>query len=374
MPASRQPIDAVGGRPALDADCGERAAAARPGSSGDMQSAARTRCRHTACFVEDAGFELMTTSLSTSPHASPAPTHVDDLLARNWWYHRMNLSDGRVTPGRYGDNLIPVASLLQHVDLQGMRCLDIGAMDGKMSFLMERLGGNVLSVDGVGKPTVPALIDAYGSSVRYKTGVIVENLPALGQAEGLFDFVLCAGVAYHVYSPFDLFANVRNLLKNGGVALFETAAVVDDKLFMMLNRGDYYNEYTTLWIPSTACVRYMLEFLSMRVLGESRLTTNDYQVVRQCWLVQADRPSALATQTQDPWLRTLLAQQAPGWSHEYLKPQFDHEAFESRPASAITVAPIEGERVFKLEEPAGYQAERSLLDEGTPAWRLLRAS
>ena len=316
----------------------------------------------------------MTTPLIAPALATPTPTDVDTLLAQNWWYHRMNLSDGRVTPGRYGDNLIPVASLLRHVGLEGMRCLDIGAMDGKMSFLMERLGGQVLSVDGVGKPTVQALIDAYGSSVRYKTGVIVENLPALAQSDGLFDFVLCAGVAYHVYSPFDLFANVRNLLKNGGVALFETAAVVDDKLFMMLNRGDYYSEYTTLWIPSTACVRYMLRFLSMRVLGESQLTTNGYPVVRHCWLVQADRPSALAVETEDAWLRTLLAQQAPGWSHEYLKPQFDHAAFEARPASDIAVTPIEGERTFKLEEPAGYDAERALLDEGTPAWRLLRAS
>jgi hypothetical protein len=34
--------------------------------------------------------------------------------------------------------------------------------DGKMSFLMERLGGRVLAVDGVGKGTVPALLKAYG--------------------------------------------------------------------------------------------------------------------------------------------------------------------------------------------------------------------
>ena len=75
------------------------------------------------------------------------------------------------------------------------------------------------------------------------------------------------------------------------MAVFETAVIPnDDDLFMTLNRGDLYNEYTTLWIPSTACFRYMLKFLSMRVLGEAELRTNDYRVARHTWLVQADRP------------------------------------------------------------------------------------
>jgi SAM-dependent methyltransferase len=284
----------------------------------------------------------------------------------------MQLTDGRTTPGRYGDNLIPVVSLLQHVHLEGMTCLDIGAMDGKMSFLMERLGGRPLAVDGVGKGTVPALAEAYGSSVRYRDGVILERLPELTAAEGLFDFVLCSGVAYHVYSPFDLIANVRALLRTGGMAIFETAALADDEqMHMSLNRGQHYQEYTTLWIPTTACFRYMLRFLSMRVLGERQLRMHDYHVVRHAWLVQADRPSTLTGEAEDPWLQTLLGGRAPGWSHDYLKPQLDLAALETRETSAVTAAPVSPSPVFRLEQPDSFEPERALLASGTPAWRAL---
>ena len=314
-------------------------------------------------------------TLSLVPPVQPTVEAIDRIIANNWWYHQMNLGQGRSTHGRYGENLIPVAYLLQHVELNGAKCLDIGAMDGKMSFLMEKLGGSVLAVDGVAKTTTPALIDAYNSTVRYRTGIVLEKLPDVGASEGLFDFVLCSGVAYHVYSPFDLIANIRGLLKNGGMALFETAAMPDDNnLFMTLNRGDLYNEYTTLWIPSTACFRYMLKFLSMRVLGESQLQTNGYPVVRHTWLVQADKPAALAEESTDPWLATLLARQAPGWSHEYLKPQFDHDLFDSRPQSAISAAPITENRVFRLENPEEYAAQTAFLAQGTPAWRSLVAA
>jgi 2-polyprenyl-3-methyl-5-hydroxy-6-metoxy-1,4-benzoquinol methylase len=309
---------------------------------------------------------------TTETLVTPQPDTLQRLLSENWWYHRMNLGGGRTTPGKYGDNLIPVAYLMKHVDLTGMKCLDIGAMDGKMSFLMERLGGNVLSVDGVGKATVPGLIDAFGSTVRYQRGVILENLPELLSTEGLFDFVLCSGVAYHVYSPFDLIANVRQLLKNGGLALFETAALVDDEnMYMALNRGDMYNEHTTLWIPTTACFRYMLRFLSLRVLGEAELRMHDYRVVRHTWLVQAEKPSMLTREVDDSWLATLLGRQAPGLSHEFLKPQFDHDRFEALPQSSISASPVSASPVFRLEEPHGWAEEAALLAEGTPAWRVL---
>ena len=304
--------------------------------------------------------------------AVPSSETLDRILETNWWYHQMQLTEARVTPGRYGDNLIPVAYLLKHVALQGMTCLDVGAMDGKMSFLMERLGGRALAVDGVGKATVPALIDAYGSSVRYRTGIILERLGELAASEGLFDFVLCSGVAYHVYSPFDLIANVRTLLRTGGMAIFETAALPDDTgLQMSLNRGQHYQEHTTLWIPTTACFRYMLRFFAMRVLGESQLRTNDYHVVRHAWLVQADTPSTLARETGDPWLQTLLGGAAPGWSHEYLKPQLDLAAMETRDRSTISASPVPDAPIFRIEDPDGYANERALLATGTPAWRAL---
>jgi len=138
----------------------------------------------------------------------------------------------------------------------------------------------------------------------------------------------------------------------------------------LLNRGDHYNEHTTLWIPSTACVRYMLRFLSMRILGESQWSTG-HHVVRHAWLVEADKPSTLATETDDPWLQTLLGGKAPGWSNEYLKPQLDHARFTARPQSRITATPVPATAPIRSDAPDTYADERALLATGTPAWRLL---
>jgi SAM-dependent methyltransferase len=311
-------------------------------------------------------------TLATPADAGPSPEALDLLLAAHWWYHQMALTHGRFTNGKYGDNLIPVARLLRRVQLRGMTCLDIGAMDGKMSFLMERLGGRVLAVDGVAKGTVPALIKAYGSTVRYRSGIIIEKLPEVHASEGLFDFVLCAGVAYHVYSPFDLIAHVRGLLRNGGLAIVETAAIPDDQqLSMTLNRGDYYKEHTTLWIPTTACIRHMMRFLALRIVDDCQWGTPGRRIVRHAWLVQADKPSVLAPETDDPWLQTLLGGAAPGWSHEYLKPQLDHLRFESRPLSRIAPLPAPALPPMRVDDPASHADERKLLATGTPAWKLL---
>ena len=43
-------------------------------------------------------------------HITP---ELADLLRDHWWYHRMDLGGDQVTPGRYGDNLIPVLYLAE---------------------------------------------------------------------------------------------------------------------------------------------------------------------------------------------------------------------------------------------------------------------
>ena len=62
---------------------------------------------------------------------------------------------------------------------------------------------------------------------------------------------------------------------------------------------------------------------------------------------------------------------APGLSHEFLKPQFDHDLFDARPQSSISARHVESSPLFKLEEPEGYLEETAFLAKGTPAWRIL---
>ena len=79
----------------------------------------------------------------TSPDTSALATEVDGLV----WYHTFDLGDGIVTPGMF-DHRPSVHKYLLPTDLSGMRCLDVGTMDGFWAFEMERRGAaEVVALD-----------------------------------------------------------------------------------------------------------------------------------------------------------------------------------------------------------------------------------
>ena len=69
------------------------------------------------------------------------------------WYHAIELEPGLVTPGRFEQavppnfTLFPVFQFLEHIDLKGLDCLDIGTTDGLASFIMRMKGGRVVATD-----------------------------------------------------------------------------------------------------------------------------------------------------------------------------------------------------------------------------------
>jgi len=294
------------------------------------------------------------------------PQKLLDLINRHpWWYHTMNLGSGISTPGQYGNNLIPVANLIPHLNFHGALCLDIGTMDGKMAFLLEKLGGIVTTVDVFRRETVVDLIDAFSSSVTYVPGIRDSNLPSLRARCGYFDFVLCAGVLYHVFSPIDLISNVRKVIKNSGYAIFESACIDNDrKSYIELNWGDYYNEHTSIWIPTTQCLRRMLQYFGFEIIGESMLKE---KVPRYAVLCKALEPSTVCGKTDDPWLAALLGKNTPGISSEYLLPQLDVDQFNAAPQSDIEYIQSSKKRIeFSLRKQHTYRAELALLEKATP--------
>jgi len=291
---------------------------------------------------------------------------VQSLVDRHaWWYHAMNLGHGVTTPGQYGDNLLPVASLMARLDLKGSSCLDIGTMDGKMAFLAEKLGGDVVTADVFKRDTVTELIQLFSSSVKYVPGIRDSNLMELAKSFGRFDFVLCAGVLYHIFSPIDLIANARQVVKNNGYAVFESACIKDErKSYMRLNWGDVYKEHTTLWVPTIACLRSMLRYFSFEIVGDAILKG---RVPRYAVLCRARKPSEMGVNCGDAWLSALLLKQTPGLSSEYLLPQLDIDGFETAPVSAIPDAePCPRRRVLWRRRPRHHSVESALLERATP--------
>jgi tRNA (mo5U34)-methyltransferase len=87
------------------------------------------------------------------------------------WWHTIELPDGRITPG--GWDLRPTAARIPWPgDLRGMRCLDVGTMDGFWAFEMERRGAaDVVALDLFDPPRATFLEarGALGSKVEAAT-------------------------------------------------------------------------------------------------------------------------------------------------------------------------------------------------------------
>src|SRR5712672_2228288 len=71
--------------------------------------------------------------------------------ARFPWYHTIELGDGIVTEGMFDHRGVTDRYLLP-ADLAGMRCLDVGTMDGFWAFEMERRGADEVVAIDLGKP------------------------------------------------------------------------------------------------------------------------------------------------------------------------------------------------------------------------------
>jgi len=71
--------------------------------------------------------------------ASPSNQTVRDRIAAHTWWHTIEITPGVVTPGSW--DLRPTAPRMPWpTSLTGLRCLDIGTMDGFWAFEMERRG------------------------------------------------------------------------------------------------------------------------------------------------------------------------------------------------------------------------------------------
>jgi len=121
-------------------------------------------------------------------------------LADKGWYHSFELPDGTRIEGynqidtlrkRYARFPIPA-------DLTGKRVLDIGAWDGWFSFEAERHGAAVTAIDCVEVANFLEIQKKLASRVSYRILDFYE-LPEAGL--GVFDFVFCLGILYHLKHP-----------------------------------------------------------------------------------------------------------------------------------------------------------------------------
>jgi SAM-dependent methyltransferase len=151
------------------------------------------------------------------------------------FYHVIRLTDTIETPGvrNHMPSQEKVHRAIRSLDLEGKRVLDIGCRDGLYSFESETLGAaEVVGIDNdVSPAAVEFLIPFFNSRVKMHELNLLDLKP---ETHGTFDVVIFAGVLYHLRYPFWGLKIIRDVLRDGGALVLETAIFVDENQHALL--------------------------------------------------------------------------------------------------------------------------------------------
>jgi SAM-dependent methyltransferase len=147
---------------------------------------------------------------------------VADALDRYSWYHCIDLGAEVRTPGlRIMLPLqAPIMDELHRHDLTGKRVLDIGCRDGLFSFEAEKMGASeVVGIDNdLSLGATEFLIPYFNSKVQMRAVSLYDF-----KTDEPFDFVLFAGVLYHLRFPFLGLKKIADAMKPGATLIIETS-------------------------------------------------------------------------------------------------------------------------------------------------------
>jgi tRNA (mo5U34)-methyltransferase len=195
-------------------------------------------------------------------------------VARHGWYHTIELAPGVVTRGMF-DHRPAVDRFLLPADLSGLRCLDVGTMDGFWAFEMERRGAaEVVAADVAGvdeldwparwRPRVATTLDetkaarfrlaheALGSSVQR----VERSVYALDADMGTFDLVFCGDLLIHLKDPITAIQRMR-LVCRGATIVYNPIKRFRFGWGRALAEFDGIEEFQW-WLLSEASIRQMM--------------------------------------------------------------------------------------------------------------------
>jgi hypothetical protein len=199
-------------------------------------------------------------------------------VSRATWYHTMNLGSGLVTSGLpYESVWDNIRAARDPISYEGLSVLDLASWDGLWAFEAEALGASlVVSTDCMhdwherahhGRRNLLLVRAAMFSDViplsnvpagRLNAGLctILPSHPALSNG---FDVVHHLGLLYHLRDPMLSLAESRSVLNENGLLLVETACTGGQDHTLSLNVGGrFYDDFTTWWLPTVACLLEML--------------------------------------------------------------------------------------------------------------------
>jgi tRNA (mo5U34)-methyltransferase len=204
-------------------------------------------------------------------------------LLAQYWYYTCELPDGTFTPGGDHANIVTTRELLSRIDVEGAQALDIGTMEAMVPILLSRRGARVTAIDALDfSRKIELLKSIYNVDFEYhgrvplgKTKSFLEDKNVLSaflqpqRPDRGYDLVICSGVLYHVFSPFEVLALCRSLVRTGGLLVVETAASIRDDLSQRWNFDGtrwIYPNGTNTWFPTCRLLDHFLRFLHFQIV------------------------------------------------------------------------------------------------------------
>ena len=231
-------------------------------------------------------------------------------LDRHRWFHGIDFGNGLSVKGRISEGhpqnytLFGIYSFLEHIDLQGQRALDIGTLDGLMAFILKKKGATPVVATDIVKQSHKFQLArkalGYEHEIEYRGNLDISDRASVPQAlgENGFDFVVFAGVLYHLLSPLESLVICRSLLRRDGLICVGTCYDGNsDAPTLRYNMADIepeFNESTTYFLPTLPALLAMLRSASFDPLVAVRIRPGTRWVNV---LARAVRPSEVRDKT-----------------------------------------------------------------------------
>lgn len=186
--------------------------------------------------------------------ANPSPETLAEIRAHVWTGHNIPLSETQSTlgpeHGLIGDDArtVTIKKLIRRFAGRApiVRILDLGSLEGGLSFEMAREGWDVTGVEG--RPSnfqkAELIRRHFGlENLRFECRD-VKTLHENG--DGTYDVVLCCGLLYHLDDPFAFLQTLRDITTGGGLLFVDTHVAPEDPLAVDGVYASHLSELTTL--------------------------------------------------------------------------------------------------------------------------------
>ena len=179
-----------------------------------------------------------------------------------FWYSTIELAPGVFSPGLSIPSIALTRAALKAIPLDGLKCLDVGTVEGVVPVLMTRRGArDVVAYDRIDWSRKVNFVKAcYGVDFRYISGMNYGNFQAKSLRLGVhpFDLIVFSGVLYHMFDPLGGLLRTRSMVRQGGLVIIETSALMNEVMAIFFNAEAWIIPPPNYFVPSLACLEYLL--------------------------------------------------------------------------------------------------------------------